>query len=63
MKRLIDADELWDAINRVGGTGAEPGSWSAGYDRGIDFALKLVNAEKTVDVNPVHSHWMFFRGI
>lgn len=32
--RLIDADELWDALNGVGGTGAEPDSWADGYDRG-----------------------------
>lgn len=48
MKRLIDADALWDEINSVEGTGAEPGSWSDGYDKGIGAALKLVDMAPTI---------------
>ena len=61
--RLIDADELWDALNGAGGTGAEPDSWADGYDKGIDVALGFVETAPTVDATPViHAHWIFNRG-
>lgn len=60
--RLIDADELWDALNGVGGTGAEPDSWADGYDRGIDVALGFVETAPTVDIDPEsirpHGRWI-----
>ena len=62
MKRLIDADELWDALNGVGGTGAAPDSWADGYDRGIDAALGFVETAPTVDIDPEsirpHGRWI-----
>lgn len=62
MKRLIDAEELWDALNGVGGTGAEPDSWADGYDKGIDVALGFVEVAPTVDIDPEsirpHGRWI-----
>ena len=60
--RLIDADKLWDALNGVGGTGAEPDSWADGYDKGIDVALGFVEPAPTVDIDPEsirpHGRWI-----
>lgn len=53
MKRLIDAEELWDALNGVGGTGAAPDTWADGYDKGISVALELVNESPTIDADQV----------
>jgi len=63
MKRLIDAEELWDALNGVRGTGAAPDTWADGYDTGISVALGFVETAPTVDATPViHAHWIFNRG-
>lgn len=35
-------------LNSVGGIGAETESWDAGYDKGIEVALRLVEDAPTI---------------
>ena len=50
--RLIDADALWNALNDVGGTGAERGGWADGWCKAIDAAIRMLEKAPTVEPEP-----------
>ena len=52
MRKLIDARKLWDAVNAIGGCGAERGSWADGWDKAIDECIRLIEEAPAV-VRPV----------
>ncbi len=45
---LIDASKLWDAVNAIGGCGAERGSWADGWDKAIDECIRLIEKAPVV---------------
>ena len=42
MNDLIDREQVINALDRIGGTGAEAESWADGWDKAIDEAIKIV---------------------
>lgn len=42
MSDLIKRSEVWQALNNIGGCGADPDSWADGWDKAIDAAIEAV---------------------
>ena len=48
-----------EILNDIGGCGAEPGSYTAGWDEAINAAYEAIQSEPAADVAPVvHAHWI-----
>lgn len=50
--RLIDADSFGKKLHEIGGCGAPPESWAAGWDKAIDEAINLLVKEPEVHKEP-----------
>lgn len=53
--KAIDANALMTALHDVGGCDADPETWAAGYDAGIDLAIEMLKSQPTInpaDIRP-----------
>lgn len=47
--KAIDANALMTALHDVGGCDADPETWAAGYDAGIDLAIEMLKSQPTIN--------------
>ncbi len=58
MNECITRERALEILNDIGGCGAEPGSYTAGWDEAINAAYEAIQSEPAADVAPViHSKW------
>ncbi len=58
MSEHINRERALEILNDIGGCGAEPGSYTAGWDEAINAAYEAIQSEPAADVAPVvHSKW------
>lgn len=58
MSEYIEHERALEILNDIGGCGAEPGSYTAGWDEAINAAYEAIQSEPAADVAPVvHSKW------
>lgn len=58
MSEYIKCERALEILNDIGGCGAEPGSYTAGWDEAINAAYEAIQSEPAADVAPVvHSKW------
>lgn len=58
MNECITRERALEILNDIGGCGAEPGSYMAGWDEAINAAYEAIQSEPAADVAPViHSKW------
>ncbi len=58
MSEYINRERALEILNDIGGCGAEPESYTAGWDEAINAAYEAIQDEATADVAPVvHSKW------
>lgn len=58
MSEHITRERVLEILNDIGGCGAEPGSYTAGWDEAINAAYEAIQDETAADVAPVvHSKW------
>lgn len=58
MSEYIKRERALEILNDIGGCGAEPGSYTAGWDEAINAAYEAIQDEPAADVAPVvHSKW------
>ena len=53
MSECITRERALEILNDIGGCGAEPGSYTAGWDEAINAAYKAIQDEPAADVAPV----------
>ena len=59
MSEYITRERALEILNDIGGCGAEPGSYTAGWDEAINAAYEAIQSEPAADVAPVvHAHWI-----
>ena len=64
MSEYITRERALEILNDIGGCGAEPESYTAGWDEAINAAYEAIQSEPAADVAPVvHERWEPFRGI
>lgn len=58
MSEYIKRERALEILNDIGGCGAEPGSYTVGWDEAINAAYEAIQDETAADVAPVvHSKW------
>lgn len=58
MNECITRERAMEILNNLGGCGAEPGSYTSGWDEGINAAYEAIQSEPAADVAPmIHSKW------
>lgn len=58
MSEYIKRERALEILNDIGGCGAKPGSYTAGWDEAINAAYEAIQDEPAADVAPVvHSKW------
>ena len=58
MAEYIERDKVYNMLNALGGCGAEPESWSDGWDKAIDTAIEELDDIPAADVRPErHGEW------
>ena len=58
MSECITRERALEILNDIGGCGAEPESYTAGWDEAINAAYEAIQDEPAADVAPVvHSKW------
>lgn len=64
MSECITRERALEILNDIGGGGAEPGSYTAGWDEAINAAYKAIQDEPAADVAPVvRGEWITIDGI
>lgn len=59
MSEYITRERALEILNDIGGCGAEPESYTAGWDEAINAAYEAIQSEPAADVAPVvHGHWI-----
>ena len=59
MSEYITRERALEILNDIGGCGAEPESYTAGWDEAINAAYEAIQSEPAADVAPVvHAHWI-----
>ena len=59
MDKYIVAKKLYDKLNELGGCGAEPDTYAAGWDDAITAAIDALDDMPAADVEPVkHGKWI-----
>ena len=59
MSEYITRERALEILNDIGGCGAEPGSYTAGWDEAINAAYEAIQSEPAADVAPVvHGEWL-----
>ena len=59
MSEYITRERALEILNDIGGCGAEPESYTAGWDEAINAAYETIQSEPAADVAPVvHAHWI-----
>ncbi len=59
MSEYIERERALEILNDIGGCGAEPESYTAGWDEAINAAYEAIQSEPAADVAPVvHAHWI-----
>ncbi len=59
MAEYIERDKVYNMLNALGGCGAEPESWSDGWDKAIDTAIEELDDIPAADVRPErHGEWL-----
>ena len=53
MSEHINRERALEILNDIGGCGAEPGSYTAGWDEAINAAYEAIQSEPAADVAPV----------
>lgn len=62
MSEYIEHERALEILNDIGGCGAEPGSYTAGWDEAINAAYEAIQSEPATDVAPVvHGRWIRFK--
>ena len=60
MSEYIARERALEILNDIGGCGAEPGSYTAGWDEAINAAYEAIQDEPAADVAPVvHAYWIY----
>ncbi len=60
MSEYITRERALEILNDIGGCGAEPGSYTAGWDEAINAAYEAIQDEPAADVAPVvHGEWHY----
>lgn len=63
MSEYITRERVLEILNDIGGCGAEPGSYTAGWDEAINAAYEAIQDETAADVAPVvHGKWLNIDG-
>lgn len=63
MSEYITRERALEILNDIGGCGAEPGSYTAGWDEAINAAYEAIQDEPAADVAPVvHGEWLNIDG-
>ena len=63
MSEYITRERALEILNDIGGCGAEPGSYTAGWDEAINAAYESIRSEPAADVAPVvHGKWITIDG-
>lgn len=58
MNEYITRERALEILNDIGGCGAEPESYTAGWDEAINAAYEAIQSEPAADVAPVvHAYW------
>ena len=59
MAEYIERDKVYNMLNALGGCGAEPESWSDGWDKAFDEAIRELDNIPAADVRPErHGRWI-----
>lgn len=53
MNDCIEREAVWNALNEIGGCGAEADSWADGWDKAINAAIRIVEKLPAADVAKV----------
>lgn len=62
MTEYIARERALEILNDIGGCGAEPESYIAGWDEAINAAYEAIQSEPAADVAPVvHGRWIRFK--
>lgn len=62
MSEHIARERALEILNDIGGCGAEPGSYTAGWDEAINAAYEAIQSEPAADVaSVVHGRWIRFK--
>ena len=62
MSEYITRERALEILNDIGGCGAEPESYTAGWDEAINAAYEAIQSEPAADVAPVvHGRWILER--
>lgn len=62
MNEYITRERALEILNDIGGCGAEPESYTAGWDEAINAAYEAIQSEPAADVAPVvHGRWIRFK--
>lgn len=56
MNDCIEREAVWDALNEIGGCGADADSWADGWDKAINAAIRIV--ERLPSIAARHGHWL-----
>ena len=51
--KAIDANALMTALHDVGGCDADPETWAAGYDAGIDLAIEMLKSQPAINPDDI----------
>lgn len=59
MNDCIEREAVWDALNEIGGCGADADSWADGWDKAINAAIRIVERLPSIAAVPArHGHWL-----
>lgn len=59
MNECIEREAVWNALNEIGGCGAEADSWADGWDKAINAAIRILERLPSIGVVPArHGYWI-----
>ncbi|MGN1106819.1 MAG: hypothetical protein ACI4RH_09220, partial [Huintestinicola sp.] len=59
MNDCIEREAVWNAMNEIGGCGADADSWADGWDKAINAAIRIVERLPSIAAVPArHGHWL-----
>lgn len=59
MAKYVEVKKVWKMLNGLGGCGAEPESWTDGWDKAIDTAIGELDKIPAADMQEVkHGEWI-----
>lgn len=55
MVEYIEREKVLEALEAIGGCGAEPDTWADGYDKAIDEAYRIVRSISAADMEEMQN--------